>query len=101
MAKTPETESFSEAIRAHCLECCCGNYAEVTRCHCYKSCSLWPWRFGMKPSSARKAKRLVDPEKVVCTCFERGRQCDLLPVGAKPKATRRRNAHSSSGEAGK
>lgn len=33
------------AIRQKCLECCCGNAAEVRRCH-IADCTLWPWRTG-------------------------------------------------------
>jgi hypothetical protein len=35
----------SKAIRQKCLECCCGQSAEVARCH-ITDCTLWPWRFG-------------------------------------------------------
>ncbi len=32
-----------KAIRQKCLECQCGVYAEVERCH-ITDCCLWPWR---------------------------------------------------------
>lgn len=35
----------SKAIRAKCLECCCGNAAEVRRCRMV-DCGLWPYRLG-------------------------------------------------------
>ncbi len=37
----------AKAIRLKCRECCCGNAAEVRRCHIF-DCTLWPWRFGRK-----------------------------------------------------
>lgn len=33
----------ARAIRAKCLECCCGNSAEVRDCE-IKTCSLWIYR---------------------------------------------------------
>ena len=39
------------AIRAKCLDCCCGQVAEVRRCPS-KSCALWPYRFGKNPARA-------------------------------------------------
>ena len=37
-----------KAIRAHCIECCCGNMAEVRRCELEK-CTLHPYRMGHRP----------------------------------------------------
>lgn len=37
--------SRTKAIRAKCMECCCGNSAEVRRCR-ITDCALWPWRMG-------------------------------------------------------
>lgn len=37
-----------KAIRAKCLDCCCGNMAEVRRCPAEK-CSLHPYRMGHRP----------------------------------------------------
>ena len=34
-----------KAIRLKCLDCCCGNSAEVRRCTC-TSCPLWRYRMG-------------------------------------------------------
>ena len=34
-----------KAIRAKCIDCMCGNTAEVRRCPS-KNCSLWPYRMG-------------------------------------------------------
>jgi hypothetical protein len=34
-----------EAIRAKCIDCCCGSYAEVRRCPC-ADCPLYRYRLG-------------------------------------------------------
>lgn len=38
-----------KAIRAKCLDCCCGQYKEVELCPCV-DCSLYPYRFGKNPN---------------------------------------------------
>jgi hypothetical protein len=38
-----------KVIRAHCLDCCCDQPSEVTRCGC-PSCKLYPYRFGKDPT---------------------------------------------------
>ena len=42
-----------KAIRAKCIECNCGNLAEVKRC-IMPDCPLYPYRMGHNP--ARKGK---------------------------------------------
>lgn len=42
-----------KAIRLKCLDCCCGNSAEVRRCP-VESCPLWRYRMG----SEKKAEEL-------------------------------------------
>lgn len=42
-----------KAIRLKCLDCCCGNSAEVRRCPA-TNCPLWRYRMG----SEKKAKAL-------------------------------------------
>lgn len=37
-----------KAIRAKCLDCCCGQRTEVGVCPC-KDCPLWAFRFGKNP----------------------------------------------------
>lgn len=37
-----------KAIRAKCLDCTCGQQAEVRRCKS-ESCFLWPYRMGHRP----------------------------------------------------
>jgi len=38
-----------KAIRARCLDCCCGQYKEVELCPCW-DCSLYPYRLGKNPN---------------------------------------------------
>ena len=38
----------AKAIRAKCLECCCGDASEVRKCVA-ADCSLWPMRVGTNP----------------------------------------------------
>lgn len=35
----------AQAIRAKCLDCCCGSYVEIKECP-IKTCSLWRYRMG-------------------------------------------------------
>lgn len=39
-----------KAIRLKCLDCCCGNSAEVRRCSVTK-CPLWRYRMGSEHKS--------------------------------------------------
>ena len=34
-----------QAIKAKCLDCCCGQYAEVKKCT-VTNCPLWSYRLG-------------------------------------------------------
>lgn len=36
------------AIRAKCVDCCCGSVVEVRRCT-ITTCALWPYRMGHRP----------------------------------------------------
>lgn len=38
-----------KAIRAKCLDCCCGNPYEVTKCP-ITDCTLYPYRDGHNPN---------------------------------------------------
>src|SRR6476659_10239704 len=42
-----------EAIRAKCLDCCCGNDAEVRRCGDV-TCANWPYRMNANPFRAKR-----------------------------------------------
>ena len=48
------------AVRAKCLDCCCGNTAEVRKCVA-TDCLLWPFRLGSNPF--RKKSVLSEGEK--------------------------------------
>jgi hypothetical protein len=37
-----------KAIRAYCIDCCCGSFNEVQLCPS-KKCSLYPYRLGHRP----------------------------------------------------
>jgi hypothetical protein len=52
-----------KAIREKCLDCCCGNAAEVRKCVAV-DCALWPYRMDTNPfrkkpelSAAQKRER--------------------------------------------
>lgn len=40
-----ERVSRSKAIRIKCIDCCCGNMAEVRKCPA-SNCPLWRYRMG-------------------------------------------------------
>ena len=42
-----------KAIRQKCLDCCCGNSAEVRRCQIRK-CALWRYRMGSENKAENK-----------------------------------------------
>ncbi len=44
-----------QAIRQKCIDCCCGNAAEVRRCEAV-NCALWPFRAGRYPAGRREVK---------------------------------------------
>lgn len=45
-----------KAIRANCLECCCGSAKEVRGCH-IERCPLWPYRLGKNPNRAKTREK--------------------------------------------
>jgi hypothetical protein len=49
-----------KAIREKCLDCCCGNAAEVRKCVAV-DCPLWSFRIGTNPF--RKKRELAPAEK--------------------------------------
>lgn len=48
----PRNKAPVAAIRRKCLDCVCGNRAEVARCHIV-ACPLWPYRMGRNPFHAK------------------------------------------------
>jgi len=63
----PNPNSATKAIRAYCLECSGGSATEVRRCP-ITSCPLWPWRFGVRPKTAKRRGDLPEGQKRECTC---------------------------------
>jgi len=53
-------KSFGRAIRAKCLQCCCGSPPEVRSC-ILVSCPLWPYRMGSNPF--RKPRALSEEQR--------------------------------------
>ena len=49
-----------KAIRAKCIDCCCGNQNEVELCPAYE-CPLYPFRFGKNPY--RTKREMTDEQK--------------------------------------
>jgi len=65
--------SAMQAMRAECLSCCCEQANEVALCPS-KGCSLWPYRFGLRPETARARGHIVDRDRFVLV------RTDLDPV---------------------
>lgn len=53
-----------QAIRAKCVDCCCGSLKEVRECH-IKNCSLWPYRMGKRPNDDKHIDNTELPEKTI------------------------------------
>ena len=52
-----------KAIRAKCLDCCCGSSEEVKLCPCEK-CSLWVYRLGTNPFIQKREYTEEDRQKM-------------------------------------
>ena len=50
-----------KAIRMKCLDCCCGSTNEVKLCTCV-DCTLFPFRFGKRPSTLAKKEAAKNHE---------------------------------------
>lgn len=53
--------SALDAIRAHCLDCCCGSPGEVRACMA-RACPSWPFRMGVSPWKQKRT--LTDEQRV-------------------------------------
>lgn len=51
-------QSPLKAIRAKCLDCCCGQASEVKKCQ-IKQCPLWEYRFG----KSGRTRSMTDEQK--------------------------------------
>ena len=56
----PDALIGMKAIRAKCVDCMCGNHAEVRKCVSV-TCALWPLRMGTYPKGLRSARQ--NPEQ--------------------------------------
>ena len=52
-----------EAIRAKCLDCMCGQSAEVRKCPC-RDCPLFPYRLGSEKRAAELDAKLTEQNGV-------------------------------------
>lgn len=59
-----------KAIRAKCLDCCCGQYKEVKLCPC-SDCPLYPYRLGKDPHRAGTVNKGSFPKKVTAQPVEK------------------------------
>lgn len=55
-----------KAVRAKCLDCCCGSHQEVRLCPA-QNCALWPYRMGKRPSTLAKPE--TTEKREVAPCF--------------------------------
>jgi hypothetical protein len=46
-----------KAIRAKCLDCCCGEHRRVREC-LVRVCALWPYRMGTRPRREQEKSQL-------------------------------------------
>ena len=51
-----------KAIRAKCIDCCCGQIYEVTKCVCV-DCPLYPYRMGHNPKLKGKGGNIANLNK--------------------------------------
>lgn len=61
-----------KSIRLKCLDCCCGSPKEVELCPVV-GCTLYPYRFGKRPTTSRK-RSFVKSDEVAHTFFEDGNE---------------------------
>ena len=55
-----------KAIRAKCLDCCCGQRAEVKLCK-LETCSLHPYRMGKRPKRDKDITEGINTEKTLAS----------------------------------
>lgn len=51
-----------KAIRAKCIDCCCGDMKEIRECTIEK-CPLWPYRMGHRPEKDESIDKEVSSSK--------------------------------------
>lgn len=66
-----------KAIRAHCLDCCCGSSEEVKKCP-VDYCPLYPFRFGKNPYRAKR--ELTEEQRAAAS--ERMKKLNASKIGS-------------------
>lgn len=51
--QAPGVKTPVAAIRANCLDCCCGSHKAVRECH-LATCPLHPYRMGKRPTAEER-----------------------------------------------
>ena len=67
MADESKRLTRGEAIRAKCLDCCCGQSAEVRECTA-RECPLWPFRMGRESIAETCMMTKSKMRKITATC---------------------------------
>lgn len=72
MSESTDIKTPLKAMRAKCLDCCCGSANEVKLCT-IPGCPLYPYRFGRNPS--RRPRKLTEEQKaIVANRLKKGRE---------------------------
>lgn len=65
-----------KAIRAKCLDCCCGEPKRVRECS-ISSCTLWPYRMGKRPRREQAGRPLFSELDVTLRGRRHGEQSTM------------------------
>src|SRR5262245_47745213 len=65
-----------KALRARCLDCCCGQASEVRKCSAV-ACPSWPFRMGTNPF---REKRTLSAEQKSALADRLARACTHKPI---------------------
>lgn len=71
-----------KALRARCLDCCCGDASEVRKCAA-SGCPSWPFRMGKNPF--RKSMKLSQEERERRAARLHNKGCAAPPI-EKPRS---------------
>ncbi len=81
LARVFRAQNPVKAIRARCIDCCCGDASEVRKCVAV-DCPSWPFRMGSNPF--RKKLALTDAERRQRIANLRGaRKAGSVPASAE------------------
>src|SRR5262245_43219565 len=73
-----------KAIRARCLDCCCGNASEVRKCVAL-DCPSWPFRMGANPFRAKR-QLSAEQKRAMTERLARAREAGQLDLEDAIKA---------------